>query len=71
MRHDGIARTERVEALRTAAIGRLGEVEPGYLEPSGKSSALRPAQDSVRTGPPVLSQGARGGREPVAEARLS
>ncbi len=60
MRQEGIARTELFEALRTLGIEHLGEVERAYLEPSGKISAFKQPQESVRAGLPVLPEGVEG-----------
>jgi uncharacterized membrane protein YcaP (DUF421 family) len=60
MRQEGIARTELFEALRTIGIEQLGEVERAYLEPSGKISAFRQPQESIRPGLPVLPEGVEG-----------
>ncbi len=60
MRQEGIARTELFEALRTIGIEHLGEVERAYLEPSGKISAFKQPQESVRPGLPVLPEGVEG-----------
>jgi hypothetical protein len=69
MRQEGIARTELFEALRTIGIEHLGEVERAYLEPSGKISAFKQPQGSVRPDLPVLPEGSRGGCEPTAAGR--
>lgn len=60
MRQEGIARKELFEALRTIGIEHLGEVERAYLEPSGKISAFREPQESVRAGLPVLPEAIEG-----------